>query len=208
MERRSVDHYSEGENWSELEVIENHRPWILYLVNKATRNFPKQAWRHLKVTQEDMVQEAIIALLGCWRTYQKNKIECPFGSFAYKRLWGSIIDSFREGRCNKAEQKQIKLRFISIDEPVEEDGVYGSNYNDILKQVSYTVKYGEMIDLERALNSLEKWERNFIQVFYYNGEGLKSIGERAGVSESRACQVHKAIIKKLRDYMEVDKSNH
>lgn len=182
--RKNVEHYSEGENLSELDVLKIHVKWIQYLVSKATMNVPRSVLNRLKSTTEDLIQEANIALLLCWRAYQKDKVECRFTTYAYLRVRGAIIDALREKYRERDGVKTESVFFVDIDE--------------LLVEPSYEEDYGTSIDINMAISRLEKWEQNFIRLFYIQGETLKYIGGLANVTESRACQVHTAIINKLR----------
>ncbi len=55
--------------------------------------------------------------------------------------------------------------------------------------------------LARAIEKLPPNERHVITLYYYDELTLKEIGEVLGLSESRICQVHGAVMKKLRNIL-------
>ena len=195
--RKNVERYSDGESWSEKDVLNHYNQWLWSLIRSATINIPWGVWAHLKATKSDLHQEARIALLLRWRTYQKEKINFPFIPYAYKRVRGAIVDGFREGRSSHSEVEQLPICILSFDEILRV-----SHYRETLSH-SYEPTYNDEIDLVAALGTLEKWEKNFINLLYVKGETLKYIGNLAGVTESRACQIHTKIIGKLRKHMQV-----
>ena len=46
-----------------------------------------------------------------------------------------------------------------------------------------------------------------ITLYYYDELTLKEIGEVLGLSESRICQIHRAVIRKLKQYMKLSSQN-
>lgn len=133
-----------------------------------------------------MIQEATIALLSCWRTYQTDRVNFPFIPYSYKRVRGSIVDSFRTYRIKNKNPPPL---FVTYDEEIDHP--------------FYVERLNDTIDLSRAIKLLDKWERRFINLLYVEGDTLKTIGQMAGVTESRASQVHSAILGKLRTAMDV-----
>ncbi len=53
--------------------------------------------------------------------------------------------------------------------------------------------------LARAIGELSTNEQQVITLYYYDELTLREIGEVLGLSESRICQIHRAVIKKLKD---------
>lgn len=53
--------------------------------------------------------------------------------------------------------------------------------------------------LARAIRELSTNEQQVITLYYYDELTLKEIGEVLGLSESRICQIHRTVIKKMKD---------
>ena len=49
------------------------------------------------------------------------------------------------------------------------------------------------------LSTLSEREQTVVQMYYYEAYSLRAIGEHIGVTESRVCQMHRVIRKKLRE---------
>jgi RNA polymerase sigma factor for flagellar operon FliA len=52
--------------------------------------------------------------------------------------------------------------------------------------------------LSKAIEGLPETERNVLTLYYFDELTLKEIGEVLGLSESRICQIHRAVIRKLK----------
>ena len=171
----------------EEEVLKNFQPWVTTMIGKTTSHLPRHA-----VAYWDLRQEANIALLKCWRRWAEEKPDVKFVTYAYLRVRGSIIDYYRDRHA-----LANNVRLLPWDEEVADarqaaiEGVHAPEKSVEAK-----------MDLERALLGLHEWEHRLLDLYYVNGETLKSIGAMAGVTESRVCQIHTALIKKLRGYME------
>ena len=77
--------------------------------------------------------------------------------------------------------------------PIEEQMNY---YEDVSKKIEDE----ELIDaIKSILKTLNKKEQLIIQLYYFEELSLKEIAEILGISESRVSQIHKKIIKKLRE---------
>jgi len=58
-------------------------------------------------------------------------------------------------------------------------------------------------DLLKAVKILPKRERLLILLYYYHDMSLKDSGLVLGISESRACQIHKRALRRLKKYFEI-----
>ncbi len=77
--------------------------------------------------------------------------------------------------------------------PIEEQLNY---YEDVSKKIEQE----ELINaIKSILKTLNKKEQLIIQLYYFEELSLKEIAEILEISESRVSQIHKKIIKKLRD---------
>jgi len=56
-------------------------------------------------------------------------------------------------------------------------------------------------ELVRAIERLSAGERQVITLYYYDELTLKEIGKVLALSESRICQIHRTVTRKLREYL-------
>jgi RNA polymerase sigma factor FliA len=57
--------------------------------------------------------------------------------------------------------------------------------------------------LAGAINTLPEREKIVVTLYYYEGLTLAEIGQVLGVTESRICQIHGQILRKLRQELDV-----
>lgn len=50
-----------------------------------------------------------------------------------------------------------------------------------------------------VLRGLDEKERSILALYYFESITMKEIGRRLGLSESRVCQIHGEVLKRLRD---------
>jgi RNA polymerase sigma factor (sigma-70 family) len=181
----SVKRASDAKHWTENEVLSGFKKWMLFVLNQTTTSLPRYVKERLK---DDLLQEARIALLLCWRDYQKKKATCEFTTYAFMRVRGAVVDAYRQKRYATA----LGIQVVSYDAQTEEP-------QPVAREQLATED--NVIDLVQAIEQLDNWERNLLNLHYADGETLKEIGARANVSESRACQLHTKIISKLRALM-------
>jgi RNA polymerase sigma factor for flagellar operon FliA len=56
--------------------------------------------------------------------------------------------------------------------------------------------------LAKAIEKLSESERHVITLYYFDELTLKEIGEVLGLSESRICQIHRSVIKKMKQHLQ------
>lgn len=190
----AVEMWSDANHWTEEEVLQRYEPWLFHVIDRTTVNLPKYFKANIK---NDIEQEARIALLLCWRDYQKKKAVCKFSTFSFLRIRGSIIDFFR---TKKAANDEYPI-FVEICGDLWEGGFLCKR-----QQEKLSTDIDICIDLVNAFQALETWEQNLVSLHYSRGETLKEIGDRADVTEGRACQVHADILQKLRQIMDLEYS--
>ena len=63
------------------------------------------------------------------------------------------------------------------------------------------IHYERATKLNRAIDRLpERW-RHVLELYYREAMSLREIGERLGVTEVRACQLHKQAVKRLKEQL-------
>ena len=90
-------------------------------------------------------------------------------------------------------KKARNLNEIYSVMPIEDQLNY---YEDISKKIEKE----ELINaIQNVLSSLKENEQLIIQLYYFEELSLKEISDILGVSESRISQIHKKVIKKIRE---------
>jgi len=184
--------YNRGKRSSvdETELLRLLDPWLGSLVDRATWNLPRC---HGDPT--DLRQEAALALLKCWRVYQRRRLDLDqleLTTYAYLSVRGHVIECFRNRAQMSAAEKGLFVGFCSYED-AHIDETRGDTSGTLNR-----VSIDDCIDLNRALGELELWERRLLNLHFYSGLTLKEIGEMAGVTESRTCQLCRNVLSRLR----------
>jgi RNA polymerase sigma factor for flagellar operon FliA len=71
---------------------------------------------------------------------------------------------------------------------------------EFFENISRRVEEEELIEhIQKVLNTLSKNEQLIIQLYYFEELSLREISEILGLTESRISQIHKKVIKKIRE---------
>lgn len=137
---------------------------------------------------EDLVQAGMLGLLDAVRRYDPTR-GVPFGAYARYRVRGSMLDSIRSYLVPE-ELGEDAL-------PVDADGeVLGPVDTDTQEEKYYRRERDE--HLRQAMEQLPPRWREVIWGYYGESKTLREIGEGLGVNESRACQIRRAAVERLR----------
>jgi RNA polymerase sigma factor for flagellar operon FliA len=127
----------------------------------------------------------------------------PFEAYAAQRIRGAVIDEVRRiGDRRRTEDAASAVRTVSLDDLTEEDwhGVPAAIADDL--DVPF-----ENEDLrtriEGALAGLPPRQREVLARYYAESLTLRETGQRMGISEARACQLHGKAIQNLRQALSV-----
>lgn len=101
--------------------------------------------------------------------------------------------------------------FLSLEAGISGDPQGGDiSLGDVLSDDSAPSPDREVLRKEReeslaeAIAKLPENERKVITLYYYDELTLREIGQILELTESRICQIHRAVIGKLRNYLEAD----
>lgn len=191
---------------SEEGMLRMHAIWLGRLLGLILSKYP-----FLKQIKRDLKQEANIALLKCWRVYQRRGLAeqgVLFTVYAYKSVYGTIIE-YSRGPYRRILRENDKGgaffdRFLSDFDSVQD-------YSDTCSAFNPCEPYSDLsdrLDLLDGLRQLVDWELTFLNLYYVDGLTLKEIGAMGEVSEGRACQVHIAILNKLRGLLGVPREDY
>ncbi len=174
----------------------------------------------------DLISIGVEEMIKLSRRYDKEQND-SFWGFARKRVNGAMLDFLRSlDVMSRNNRKIIKDIDILIDEYFREheeepDDEYLAKKLDLdvekIKEVrtahaiSYTLPIDDQLELYNEDDTLEKLEKEqlledlkerdqlIIQLYYYEELSLKEISEILEISESRISQIHKKLLKKLRE---------
>jgi RNA polymerase sigma factor (sigma-70 family) len=179
---------------TENELLELLSPWLIVVARNATVDLPMR----LK-TGLDHLQEARLALLKCWRVYQRRQLvhnDISLSTYAYLSVRGAVVDGYRNRNMAKAAKRGTFLGYFSWENACLSDEYIDRREDD-------SISWEDRFDLAEALKSLELWERRLLNLLFAADMNLREVGELAGVSEARVCQQYKPVLKKLAEYLHV-----
>lgn len=158
----------------------------LDLVERVSRYQAKR----MQLDHDDVYQEGSLGLLEAARKWDSSLNEGEFQHYAYRYVWGRIMDYARTqmpvGR--RAHAKGVRVAApMSFNVPVTEDGeslegLVPDPRNDVAE------REGELY-FEELVSHLPERERMVVTLRLVEGLELHEIGEVMGFSESRASQV-------------------
>ncbi|WDC84182.1 sigma-70 family RNA polymerase sigma factor [Caloramator sp. mosi_1] len=163
-----------------------------YMVVKRYEPLIKRAIKmyvHDKNYFEDAYQEAVLAIIKVLKGYDEKK-----GDFnAYIKC--AVIYSV------KAFSKKIREN-ISLDEELEDGGsLYDLIPDDTCLEEEY-VKDEDIKKLYRALECLNKKQREIIEEYYFNGKSMVEIAKDKRCHYNSVVRLKERALKRLKDNMQ------
>lgn len=141
---------------------------------------------------DDILQAGRLALMECLDAHDPA-FRTAFWTFAHRRITGAMVDEIRRlyPGSRVLRNGHMHVPFDSVNESMISDG-------DTFDLVSGTEEREWMME---AMQRLMERER-YVVMLYSHGMYLHQIGTLMGCSESRACQIYKRAIRKMRRGME------
>lgn len=171
------------------------------------------------IDREDLVSAGVIGLIEAYYRYDPSR-RVRFEVFAWPRIKGAVFDEIRKlypGTRNagkkkkglKTEGRMGGLKFISFEDLMREVSTSEEDEPEIVALYAdgdpferYALK--EACErVRKALRYLSEKERLVLILHYYEGLGVKEIGEILGYTGGRIHQIRKAAILKLRESREL-----
>lgn len=178
----------------ESDLIAQHRGYCVYLSTYYARRFPH-------VDMDDLLQVAaheIIVRARTWRndgtaaflTYARPWLVRALATHCWHTMPGMKI-------VRPRGLQQIKLRVVSLDEPLNEEG---RTRADLLEApADETGADNDMRDhLLALLRTFGERERTVLSLRHEEQLSFSQIGERLGLTRERARQIHHAALARLR----------
>ena len=160
---------------------------------------------------DDLESAAVIGLIDAVDRFEPER-GVPFEGYASLRIRGAVLDEVRRvdelGRADRRRQREAQaqgeegpyLGTVSLDELLE-NGYRGGPEQDELAE-RYDAEDLRM-RVRSAIACLPPRQREVVERYYDQSLTLRETGERMGISEARACQLHGRAIQNLRRQLAV-----
>jgi len=161
--------------------VVRHLPLVRSIANRTCGRVPQ-------VELDDLVSAGTIGLIEAVDRYDE-KLGVPFGSFAYRRIKGAIIDEIRSllGR-NTAPKGAPASEPLSLEAPIVETQdltLMDVTADRLAPQPELGAELTELLD---AIQSLPRREREMLGLSA-SGHSVTEIADLCGCSPSRASQL-------------------
>ena len=199
-----------------------YRPLVMQVARAVAGWLPK------RLELDELVAMGTVGLIEAVERFDPHAGN-RFPTFATWRVRGAILDGLRalDGASRSQRRRarelgeiaetlsQLHRRTVGLDEAAHIVGCDSPNvplpapqlvsWEDLLGQAPTVFGSEERTDLELLINDetlLNEAERRTLYLSYFADHSLAEIGALFGVTESRACQVRKAALAKLRTALE------
>jgi RNA polymerase sigma factor for flagellar operon FliA len=210
------------------ELVLHYQPILLGAARAVAAKLP----RHVELSE--LVAMGTVGLIEAVERFDPEA-GFQFATFAMWRVRGSILDGMRtlDGASRSQRRRtrelgdiadslsQLQRRTITPEEAAEIIGCHrgvGSasfprtvSWEDLPGEVPAVFGHEERTDLELLISEtklLNASERTAVYLSFFCDHSLAEIGALLGVTESRACQVRKAALAKLRKAVEQGERSH
>jgi len=177
-------------------VLEGDRNAFAYLVDKYKTMVYSLALRLVKDREEaeEISQDAFIK---AYQSLASFKGKAKFSSWLYRIVYNTAISKLRQQPAGK----------VSLDESTIPDTLYMES-----KENYDTLSAGERKKyLEKALDSLDKDEKMFVILYYYEERDLDEIAEIAGLTKTntkvKLFRARKKMLTVLQSYLKEETYN-
>lgn len=192
----------------DLKLIDDRELYILSLkplVYRFAKFFVKRLPEAIQETSfDDFVQAGWIGAIKA--VDQHDPTKSVLDRYAVWRIKGEILDHMRDCdmlskdyRSNIKKGKEAEVRIFSIDYELEDGNRVGDSIED-KRAIKAFGSINASIDCLTILRRAELSERyrKVLFEYYWNDKTMKEIGKVLHVNESRACQIHRTSIEKMR----------
>lgn len=180
-----------GDAHSRALLIERYLPLARNLSRRV-----RAVWTPV-TDEDDLASAAFLGLIDAVDRFEPGR-GVPFEAYASLRIRGAMIDELRRtGERSRHATAEEQPRTVSLD------GLLESDHGDGLMATDQGFDEGfEREDLrwrvQGALETLPPRQRELLARYYADSLTLREAGQRMGISEARACQLHGRAIVNLR----------
>lgn len=149
---------------------------------------------------EDIYQCAALGLISAVESYEEGH-GAAFETYASSRMRGAVLDFMRRGsliHIPRSMEGRDMPRLFSLDELSEDGGLDELSLDLSPSPEERVIQKEERERLERAVRSLPLNEYAVIAGVYFNGRTLESVSRCLGLSRSRAWQLKKSALARLK----------
>jgi RNA polymerase sigma factor (sigma-70 family) len=154
--------------------------------------------KNTRYTLDDLISYGTRGLINAVKSY-KPELEVPRKIYYRIKIKSAILDATRNPRT--------KSPIITINESslnTEEGQSFFENLPTNETDMEFNlIKEQIQLHLNKTLEELNEKERQFIQLYFFENQTLALIAKDLGVNESRACQIKKNILEKLKKKLEI-----
>lgn len=170
--------------------VKKYYPLVRYIANRVSRNLPSH------IEYEDLVGYGTFGLLDAIEKYNSD-INTGFRTYATFRIKGAMFDELSKTSYSSRSVPEISLcKIISSDENIRLSDTIECHPN-LNPEIMFEKKERETL-ITNTLKILSDKEKKVISLYYFEGLTIKEIGEVFYVSQSRASQIHKVSLNKLK----------
>ncbi len=191
-----------GDTAARDDLVRLYLPLVEYLANQLGRFVPSSY-------RPDLYGFGVIGLMDAVDKF-KPELGYAFRTYGALRIRGAMSDGIRKlnwlprgagQRASRIIEKIIPIDFQTATTPIGvrlQDTLHDPNQASTTEGLELTADHEEVVE---AIASLPDRERRVIVEYYFDRRKLADIGADLGVTESRACQIHRAALVLLRDIL-------
>ena len=191
-----------GERAARDALIRHYLPLVEFLAGRAARSVPASF-------RPDLIGFGVLGLMDALDKYQPAR-GLRFETYGSRRIRGAMADGIRSlqwlprgavTRASRVIEQIVPVDFhsaLTTDGAPLRDALPGDE-ESVLEKLERRADHEEVA---RAIRALPERERAVIERYYYQRRSLADIGAELGVTESRACQVHRSALRLLEGLLE------
>jgi RNA polymerase sigma factor (sigma-70 family) len=161
-------------------LVEANMDLVKIVANRILSRVPPS------IELDDLVQAGYLGLIDAAEKFDPGK-KVPFRGYAYLRIRGEIIDSFRRSEYREATHE-------SLDRP--DSLIYAQADHEIERNVErWQTKERLLRMLDRS--GVDKRERVVLANMYVAEDNQTHIGKTLGICSSRVSQIHRGALARL-----------
>lgn len=170
------------------------------IAGNILKRLPRRPYGYMDA--QDVYQEARLGLVQAATRFDGRR-HVEFGAYARRRIDGAVLDGLRRNdhlkRCVRAKVKAGDAADQAPPLPL----LFPDEMRSRFAGPDEDAAQAETARIVRdAIDALPPRLGAVIECRYLGGETMREIGERLGVNESRACQLHQNALAHLRRYFQ------